>query len=339
MKLLSITVPSYNSQDYLRRCLDSLVTGGDEVEIIVVDDGSTDQTAAIAREYVQRWPGIVRLEQKENGGHGSAVNRGLAVATGQYFKVVDSDDWVDGQAYIRVLDCLRRQEIAGASLDILIFNYVYEYFYNGTRNCVQFRNAFPEGQLIDWKCLRKLRISQILAMHSLIHRTGLLRECGISLPEHTFYVDNFIAYQPLVMAKKVMYLDADFYRYFIGRPDQSVNTNNLIRRIDQQLLVTRMILTTYRLDQDVADPDLRRYMYRFQSMLVSISIVHLVLSEKEENLRKIDRLWYDIREYDYATYRIVRRNIINLALSLPGRSGRFLTRKGFRLVRRIYKFS
>lgn len=339
MKLLSIAVPSYNSQDYLRRCLDTLVPGGDDVEIIVVDDGSKDQTADIAREYVARYPGIVRLEQKPNGGHGSAVNRGLEVATGQYFKVVDSDDWLDAAAYARVLNCLRSQEARGESLDILVTNYVYEYFYNGSRNIIHYRNALPQEELISWEHLRRFRISQLLLMHSMIHRTGLLRECQIKLPEHTFYVDNLIAYQPMPLARRVMYLDVDFYRYFIGRPDQSVNTANMIKRIDQQLMVTKLLLHTYHLEQDVQDANLRKYMYRYLSMMVTITIVHLVLSEDDVNLAKIDALWEDIRQYDLRTYKIIRRNMMNRAVSLPGRSGRFLTRKGFKLAKRIYKFS
>ncbi len=339
MKLLSIAVPSYNSQDYLHRCLDTLVPGGEDVEIIVVDDGSTDQTAEIARQYITRYPGIVRLEQKPNGGHGSAVNRGLLVATGKYFKVVDSDDWLDADAYAKVLNCLRQQEAKDESLDMLITNYVYEYFYNGTRNNVQYRNALPQNRLFGWEHLRKFRISQLMLMHSMIIRSELLRECHLQLPEHTFYVDNIVAYLPLPLVRKVMYLDVDFYRYFIGRPDQSVNTANMIKRIDQQLRVTYLMLHFYHLDQDVADVNLRKYMHRYLSMMVTISVVHLILSQDEANLRKIDELWETIRQYDLKTYKIIRRSFINRAISLPGRSGRYLTRKGFNLARRIYKFS
>ena len=267
MKLLSIIVPSYNSQDYLDRCLDTLIVGGPEVEVIVIDDGSTDRTAALAQTYVDRYPEIVSLVRKENGGHGSAVNLGLALATGVYYKVVDSDDWLDIEAYRRVLDLLRSQEKAGVCLDLLVVNYVYEYFYNGTRNVVNYSNVFPEGRLIGWEYLRKMRISQLMSMHSMIYRTALLRESGLLLPEHTFYVDGIVAYQPLPLVQRMMYLNADLYRYFIGRSDQSVNTANIIKRIDQHLRVTQIVLETYHLEQDVQNKHLRRYLYRYQSML------------------------------------------------------------------------
>ena len=98
MKVLSITVPCYNSQEYMRKCIESLLSGGDEVEILVVDDGSSDRTLEIAQEYEKNYPGIVRAIHQENKGHGGAVNTGLAHATGLNFKVVDSDDWLNEEA-------------------------------------------------------------------------------------------------------------------------------------------------------------------------------------------------------------------------------------------------
>ena len=212
MKLLTIVVPSYNAQDYLHRCLDSLIAGGPDIEVIIVDDGSTDNTAAIARAYIDAWPAIFQLEQKENGGHGSAVNRGLDRAAGRYFKVVDSDDWVDGDAFRQVLDCLRKQEASGFDLDALVVNYVYEYFYKGTQRVVNYSNAFKHDQDFGWERLRRLTLTQLLGMHSLIHRTDLLRSCGVCLPDHTFYVDSLLVYKPMPYIRRIHYLNVDFYR-------------------------------------------------------------------------------------------------------------------------------
>jgi glycosyltransferase involved in cell wall biosynthesis len=339
LKALSIAVPSYNSQDYLATCLDSLVTGGPDVEVIVVDDGSTDRTAEIARAYVERYPDIVRLEQKPNGGHGSAVNKGLEVATGRYFKVVDSDDWFDQGAYTKVMELLRAQPGDDTAIDLVIANYVYEYKYNNTFNVISYRNVFPVDQRFTWDEMRFFRVSQFLVMHSMIYRTDRLRLCGLKLPEHTFYVDNIVAYQPLPLVRSVHYLDVDLYRYFIGRPDQSVNMNNMIKYIDQQLRVTRIMLYMYLLRRDIANRHLRRYMYRYLSMMVSISIIHLILSNTEENLNKIDLLWKDIKDYDLRTYTVLRTNLLNAALALPGRGGRYITRKSYMVARRIYKFN
>lgn len=335
IKLLSIAVPSYNSQDYLKRCLDSVVQGGSEVEVIVVDDGSTDRTADIAREYCERFPDIVRLVQKENGGHGSAVNKGLETATGVYFKVVDSDDWLNLQAYQEVLSLLRSVD----SIDLLIANYVYEYSYNGKRNYVRFRNIFPQGKILSWDDMQHFRISQLLLMHTMIYRTEFLRECGLKLPEHTFYVDNLVAYLPLPHVKRFVYLDCDLYRYFIGRADQSVNTNVMIKRIDQQLRVTRIMIAAYDIFKDVSSKKLRNYMLHYLSMMVAISVIHINMAEDKEISYKADELWDFIKKHDEKLYIVLRRSLINICVALARKTGRKITRHGYNLTKRIYKFS
>ena len=125
MKLLSIAIPCYNSAAYMRKCIDSLLPGGEDVEIIIVNDGSSDNTPDIAEEYRERFPGIVKVVNKENGGHGSAVNTGIEHAGGLYFKVVDSDDWVNQSAYIQILNKLKELLKDGNSVDMFISNFVY----------------------------------------------------------------------------------------------------------------------------------------------------------------------------------------------------------------------
>ena len=127
MKLLTFAIPCYNSENYMRKCIESILPGGEDVEILIVDDGSTkDKTAEIADEYEKKYPTIVRAIHQENGGHGEAVNAGIRNATGLYFKVVDSDDWVDADSYRQILDKLRELVESGTALDMLLSNYVYE---------------------------------------------------------------------------------------------------------------------------------------------------------------------------------------------------------------------
>ena len=119
MKLLTVAIPCYNSESYMEHCINTLLTGGEEVEIIIVDDGSAkDRTGEIADRYAREYPTICRAIHQENGGHGEAVNTGLKNATGIFFKVVDSDDWVNEEAYVQVLDTLRRFVYGGETLDI-----------------------------------------------------------------------------------------------------------------------------------------------------------------------------------------------------------------------------
>lgn len=335
IKLLSIVVPSYNSQDYLHRCLDSLVLGGQEVEIIVVDDGSSDNTAQIALEYCNRFPGIVRLEQKENGGHGSAVNRGLDVATGQYFKVVDSDDWLDTSAYMSVLSQLR----STGSVDLLVTNYVYEYSYNGKQKVMRYSNVFPQSKVISWDSMHHFRFDQLMLMHSMFYRTDLLRECGLKLPEHTFYVDNLVAYLPLPYVKSLVYLDCSPYRYLIGRVGQSVNMQAMIKQIDQQIKVTRMMIEAFDVFNDVKCDNLRRYMLFYLSRMVAITLTYIYIAEDEELSRKADALWAVIRQKDEKLFAELRGSFVNSCISLGQKINPRSIYFGLKLIQRIYKFS
>src|SRR5699024_9386598 len=126
MKILTFAVPCYNSEAYMEKCIDSLLVGGEDVEILIVNDGSKDRTAEIADAYAKKYPTIVRAIHQENKGHGGAVNAGLANATGLYFKVVDSDDWVNEEAYRKILEILEEAVRGDKTLDMLISNYVYE---------------------------------------------------------------------------------------------------------------------------------------------------------------------------------------------------------------------
>lgn len=151
MKILSITVPCYNSQEYMRKCIDSLLVGGEEVEILVVDDGSSDQTLEIAREYEKNYPGIVRAIHQENKGHGGAVNTGLANASGLYFKVVDSDDWLNEEAFKKALQVLKECIAGPKTLDLLICNYVYEKVGVKHKAVMKYTSALPQDRIFEWE--------------------------------------------------------------------------------------------------------------------------------------------------------------------------------------------
>ena len=234
-KLITFAVPCYNSAAYMEHCVDTLLQGGDDIEIILVDDGSTkDDTPAICDRYAEQYPDIVRAIHQPNGGHGEGVNQGLRNARGIYYKVVDSDDWVDVPSLRKALDKLRQFVRDKKAVDMLICNYVYEHVEDNTQRVMHYRNVFPRNRVFGWEQIGRFRPSQYLLMHSVIYRTQLLRDCGLELPKHTFYVDNIFVYQPLPWVKNMYYLDVDLYRYFIGRADQSVNEKVMVTRVDQQ---------------------------------------------------------------------------------------------------------
>ena len=342
MKLLSIAIPCYNSEGYMRKCIDSLLTGGEDVEILIVDDGSTkDRTAEIADEYEARFPTIVRAIHKTNGGHGSAVNTGIANATGLYFKVVDSDDWVRQDAYMQVLDTLRSLAGGDRALDMLVCNYVYEKEGEERKKIIQYRHILPKDRMFTWEECHHFAKGHYILMHSVIFRTRLLRECGIRLPEHTFYVDNLYVFEPLPHVRNIYYLDVNFYRYYIGREDQSVNEQIMISRIDQQLRVNRLMID-YMVENKSSiarNKRLYQYMKNYLEIITTVSSVLLIRSGTEENLEKKKELWEYLKSKDASLYRWMRRGLLGSAMNLPGKGGRKISVEGYRICQKIFKFN
>lgn len=336
MKLLTFAIPCYNSQDYMEHCIETLLPGGDDVEILIVDDGSKDSTAQIADAYEKKYPGIVRAIHQENGGHGEAVNTGIRNATGLYFKVVDSDDWVDADAYRKILDKLR--ELAGGedTLDMLISNYVYEKE-GAKRKKVMRYPSLPQNELFTWN-ESKFHKGQYILMHSVIYRTKLLRECGLELPKHTFYVDNIYVYKPLPSVRKMYYMDVDFYRYFIGREDQSVNEKVMISRIDQQIRVNKIMVDEFDLWK-IQNRRLRRYMFNYLEIITVVSTVMLIRSGTEENLQKKRELWGYIKNHDIRLFHHLRSGIMGSTMNLPGRGGRKISVAAYKISQKVVGFN
>ena len=339
MKLLSIAVPCYNSAAYMRHCIDTLLTGGDEVEILIVDDGSTkDDTAAIADEYEARYPGICRAIHQEKAGHGGAVKAGLKAATGIYFKVVDSDDWVNEEAYREVLETLTRFVYGDETLDMLVTNFVYEKQGAKRKKVMNYRTALPQNEVIGWDKVKLFMVGQYILMHSVIYRTELLRQCGLHLPEHTFYVDNIFVYQPLPHVKTLYYLNVNFYRYFIGRSDQSVNEAVMIGRIDQQIRVTKQMIDCYDVTR-LSEPKLKHYMVRYLEIMMTVSSILAIRSEDPENLKKKAELWQYVKQQNIKLYLRLRWGFLGQGVNLPGKSGRKVSSACYKIAQKFYGFN
>lgn len=326
----------------MRKCIDSLLEGGEDVEIIIVDDGSTkDNTAEIADEYEAQFPSIVKVIHKTNGGHGSAVNAGIANATGLYFKVVDSDDWVRKDAYVQVLDKLR--ELAGGSqgLDMMICNYVYEKEGEKKKKIIQYRHSLPADRLFTWSDCHRFLKGHYILMHSVIFRTKLLKECGLVLPEHTFYVDNLYVFEPLPYVKYMYYLDVNFYRYYIGRVDQSVNEEVMIARIDQQIRVNKLMIDYLVENKREISRNKRlfQYMKNYLEIINTVSSVLLIRSGTEENLEKKKELWEYLKNKDRALYKWMRLGLMGNAMNLPGPGGRKISVESYKICQKIFKFN
>ena len=337
MKLLSFAVPCYNSEAYMEKCIESLLPGGKDVEILIVDDGSSDRTAEIADAYAERYPGIIRAIHQPNGGHGAAVNTGLKNAVGIYFKVVDSDDWLDRDSYFRVLKRLRTLIKLNTLPDMFLANYVYEK--EGSKHKkVMRQKGFPKEKMFGWDDVGHLAKGHYILMHSVIYRTQMLHDCGLQLPEHTFYVDNIYVYKPLPYVNNMYYMDVDLYRYYIGREDQSVNEQTMIRRIDQQIRVNKIMFADVNL-LAVKDKKCRRYMFNYLEIVTTITVTLAILSGTKENLNKRDELWAYMKQTDRQLYNKLHHSVISRYMNLPGRTGRFLGKVAYRISRKVYGFN
>lgn len=245
-KLLSIIVPSYNMEAYLSQNLDSLLIGGEAqalLDVIVVNDGSTDRTAEIAQTYVRRFPDSVRLLSKPNGHYGSCVNAGLAVARGTYVRVLDGDDSMDKAIFAHYVQWLAEEDARGGSVDMVVSDWV-----KVNPDGVPFETrhyGFPEGRCTIFDVGRT-----DLFVGGLAYRTALLREMHYRQTEGCAYTDNEWVNLPLAFVETVLYFPQNVMRYLIGREGQSVAPRILERGVPTILAIILGCLTFYQQVKD-----------------------------------------------------------------------------------------
>ncbi|MBO6046489.1 MAG: glycosyltransferase family 2 protein [Erysipelotrichaceae bacterium] len=335
MKTLTVAIPCYNSEAYMDKAIESILICRDDVEILIVDDGSKDRTAEIGDAYAEKYPDTIRCIHQENGGHGEAVNTGIKNATGRYFKVLDSDDWFDQTALIKVVTTLKSLE---EDIDMMIVNYIYDKPSENRQHVIKYTNALPVDRVFSWYNVKHFRASQNLLMHSIIYNTETLRKSGLVLPKHTFYVDNLFVYEPLPYVEKMYYLNVDLYHYFIGRSDQSVNEGIMISRIDQQLAVNKRMITGVDV-MGIKSRKLRQYMVKYLAMISTVSTCLLIKSGTEENIAKKDELWAFMKEQNPDLYKAVKRTFLGRAMGLNGTYGHKALVMGYKIAHKLYDFN
>ena len=342
MKYISFTIPSYNSQDYMRHVIDNLVAVGEDIEVLIVNDGSKDDTGKIADEYQVKYPTIVKAIHKENGGHGSGVMVGIRNATGIFYKVVDSDDWVETEDVIKMLDLIKKHMQEGLDIDLYITNYVYEHASDGSKYVMHYRKCLPVDKAFTWEEMRHVKLETVFLMHSLMYRLDKLKASGMELPNHTFYVDDIYAYIPLPYMDKVFYHDLDFYHYFIGRGDQSINYSIMCKRYEQQMRVFRIMFTRYSLEELKKLPKpLYKYMFHFLMIIGAITIMTTLGTKEDKEVRRqaYNEYWNGLKEIDIKLFKKFRRTLPGfLGFGIPSYNIRsFASRKIYGMYQRRLK--
>ena len=336
MKLLTCVVPCYNSAAYMERAVDSLLTGGEEIEVLIVDDGSSDETGEIADRLADKYPSIIRVHHQDNAGHGSAINHGIAHAQGVYFKVVDSDDRLLKENVPGLMDILRQHSDSENSVDLIFHDYVYDRPDRENSFRITYAGKLKPDTVSDWDRCRPFHMWNQFMIHSMIYRTQFLRDIGLHLPEHTFYEDNLYIYQPLVYTRRIMYHHAPLYAYFVGRDDQSIDEKNILKRLDQMTNITKAQITSYTLDElNRVSPHLRKYMINNACGQLFTNCALQFIENSERSRRMNSEMWQTIRDFDPALYKRLRRNPLGRASCLPGRAGERLLVFMYRFGRRM----
>lgn len=244
-KLLSIVIPTYNMEKLLPRCIESMVPAAqlERLEIIVVNDGSKDASLDVAREYEQRYPGTVRVFDKENGGHGSCINVGIREATGKYFKIVDADDWLDPVDLTMHMNFLARHDS-----DMVVTNYLRTYD-DGRGELVSYTDRLREQEYQADDFYRVLMVDNsnlsYAHMHAITYRTKVLQDNEIRITEKSFYVDQEYISLPQRFVDKINFEDIVLYRYYIGRPGQSVAPDVARKRAPDNYKILQNIIALF----------------------------------------------------------------------------------------------
>jgi len=254
-KILSISIAAYNVEKTIEQCLDSFLTSSylDVLELLVVNDGSHDRTVEIVEGYVKKYPGIIRLINKENGGHGSTINTSLHLATGKFYKVLDGDDWVDAAELDKLIECLQTTKAE------LVINDYMEVYPNHTcrkshRNLYKEDMVYSFDQVVLDSCFQKI----IFAMHESTILTQRLRDVKMQIQEHCFYADTEFLYYVGLAARTVEFHDSCAYQYRLGSSGQSVSPDGIYKHIEDMLRIEFHLMKLYQQDESTVKSRARK---------------------------------------------------------------------------------
>ena len=235
-KILTISVAAYNVENYISNTLESLLVDDiDDIEILVEDDGGIDNTANIVKEYEEKYPNVVKLIHKENGGYGSTINKSLEIATGKYFKQLDGDDWYDSNNFKKFLELLR-------NIDTDVVYTPYKEFYENKKKYILkdfFSNKFEKEYDIEDIILEA---THHLNMYTVCYKTEILKKSKLKLLEKCFYTDTQYAMYPIASANTIYITHYPIYVYRLGNEGQSVSLNGAIKHYQDHIKVSKDII-------------------------------------------------------------------------------------------------
>lgn len=301
MKSLSIVVPAFNASSHIQQCLDSIVESGrlQDLDVIVINDGSVDDTESLIKPYLEKYPETFRLFNKENGGVGSAINLAISEAKAPWFKVLDSDDRLIKDGFVNLLDDLPILDEMKNRPEMIVTNFHYELNKKAEDETVKkervladFTNVFLEPGISSWSRLKKFELEQILSKHCIFYSMDLLRKVGLRLPEHINYVDHIFAYEPLPHVRRLYFFDEPVNIYQLGRGKQSCNMVVMQSRLKELLSMALEMFRRIRIDS-VRPQRLQTYMYNHMAQVLATLLI-LVSADEEGDVdasKKMEVIW------------------------------------------------
>ncbi len=237
-KTLTISIAAYNVEKYIRKTLDSLIDDSiiDDLEIFVVDDGGTDKTLDIAKEYAERYPQSIFPVHKENGGYGSTINKSIELATGKYFKQLDGDDWYDTENLEDLIHVMKE-----ISVDCILTDFTK---YNEVSGDYTYINLYDSIQDGEYK-LSESGIKKQLSMYASAFRTSILQNMPNRLSEHCFYTDIEYSALPIPYIDTVYVFHKPIYVYRTGADGQSMNVEGIKKHYREHEIVFWRLIDIY----------------------------------------------------------------------------------------------
>ena len=337
-KLISFCIPSYNSEPFLHIALDSLIPGGDRIEVLIIDDGSKDGTLDVAKSYEEKYPGLFKAIHQENKGHGGAINTALALANGKYFKVLDSDDWTDTDSLNAMLDFIEEHD---EEADLILADYVYEQGYDNPGKRISFTNVMKPGRVLPLKKVRTFPVWENVTLHTAFYRTEIFRASGVVLPEHCSYEDNYMVYAPMTKIQSIAYVHVPFYHYLIGRDGQSMSQDVLARKYPDMLRCNQLIFdycdVTEIKKRDKALYRLVRH-HLIQNFMYAPSISTMGGSKSEEALQAVIALENHCKETNPKQWKIISHAFRYWIVSGKSRIGRAWSHLLLKAAMKVLKF-
>lgn len=280
-KILTVSIAGYNVEKYIKNTLNSLLVDNiEDLEILVEDDGGTDNTASIVKDYEKKYPDIIKLVHKENGGYGSTINKSIEIARGKYFKQLDGDDWYDTENFRKVLELLR-------NIDSDVVYTPYKEFY-------QNREEYVLKDFFDKKIQEEYSVEDIilesehyLNMYTLCYKTELLKNSNLKLLEKCFYTDTQYAMYPIAKANTIYITHYPLYIYRLGDEGQSVSLNGYIKHYKDYVKVAKDIIDFY--NKNNVSSKKQKYIldYSVKNISNTISGFYMVLDTTKENLQQV----------------------------------------------------